>query len=78
MTMPDKHVVTCSVCGEEGAASFYVVDRILDAAGSPDDEIERVDLCPDHTILALRRFLKTLSHEQAREWFNKWKGEEEE
>jgi hypothetical protein len=67
--MPDKHVITCTVCGKDGATVFRVkVDRRMDAAGSMEDVWERIDLCPDHTSSALRILLHGFGYGEARNW----------
>lgn len=65
-------VVRCDICGKPGASevSFYV-NRRLDAAGSPDNEYEHLDLCVSHQWAVYKEAEKLLAFEQVQQVYNK-------
>jgi hypothetical protein len=66
-----KELLLCDVCGAETHLDTIcvAVDRKMDAAGSMDDECERVDVCG----VCLRRYVLSLTknnHDRAQQLVN--------
>lgn len=66
-------IQVCDRCGEpkKGIQTLHiVVDRRVDAAGSPDDEWEVVDLCAGCAVSLLDFFLDRFTYPQRKEWID--------
>ena len=59
-----KEIIVCDRCGKENAFTFHaVIDRQCDPAGSMDDVLQTVDLCPAHFVAALQAVLNRRDYE---------------
>ena len=48
----------CDICGKKcNNRLFFKTDRVMDAAGSMEDEGENYDLCEKHQIVILKNVL---------------------
>jgi hypothetical protein len=67
-----REVIDCDRCGKPGdpyVMTFGVTTgRGVDAAGSPEDRYENVDLCQGCMGVELTGFLQRLGHAEAKAW----------
>lgn len=49
-----------------------VVDRSMDGAGSMENDVKRLDMCPEHMQHALQGLLNNMNYEEATEFVEKW------
>ena len=62
----------CDVCGKKCSNRvFFKTDRVMDAAGSMEDEGEVYDLCPTHEIIILKKVLFNGTNEHEKMNINK-------